>query len=152
MCLTSFPLCSTVIQKKRVISLRPSVGSTKTAMPEISAGANPLPEASETELSACFFVRSSQKKAYIRQSYERIHFKFCMHVHLCARYTIQKYFDSPPQKNCSRGDLIFFGTLRFSKNPIISNKFKTIQYIPIQNSSQAYWVVPNFPLTQISNS
>ena len=54
------------------------LGSTKTVMPEISAGANPLPEASESELSACFFAHSSMKKASIRQSYERIHFKFCM--------------------------------------------------------------------------
>ena len=128
------------------------MGSTKTLMPDISAGANPLPDGPKSELSACFSVCLSQKKGSVRQIYERIHFKFCMHVHLCARYTMQKYFDPPPQKKCSRGDLIFFGNLRFSKNQIISNKFKTIQYIPIQNSSQANWVVPNFPLTQISNS
>ena len=66
------------------------LGSTKTVMPEISAGANPLPEASESELSACFFVRSSQKKTSIRQSYERIHFKFCMYVHFNALYNMLK--------------------------------------------------------------
>ena len=72
------------------------MGSTKTVMPEISAGANPLPEASESELSAYFFVRSSQKKASIRQSYERIHFKFCMCVHFSAWYNMTKKKFDPP--------------------------------------------------------